>query len=725
MAEFALDNKLKTLLTSLLLSFFTTIISCCYSSAAEVFWVSDPVKPGETAQVNGTDFERVSNVEVRRLDDNPDTATASTLFKTAQIIAKTENSLSFVLPNDFTPGIFDVKLKASNAYIAAFKLNAPDVYWPQGDRGNGIASPGGWLRVSGRNIAFSPKSTVKLKSQEGREITLNARDVDQWSASFPVPSNVSGSYTVSLWNGLGDKSTWTPFGTLVVAAPPATPPTTFNLYSNQPEKPNFDDAPRLNAAMQGLQKKGGGRLLLRAGVYHLNGPLTIPDGVSLVGEGPELTTLNWNDMDVPPDALVSGDKNVGLENLTINAQRHFHVIRFGVLDFERAPTGENILVKNVVVRAFAFGGRATMEDVIKRKQQMEDHFPGGAIGLFLGGKNIVVEGCDVLSSMRSFVLQRPRGAVVTGNAFRNGLGWYSLTQPDGVLFENNYLTSADLLGSGGGIAANAGFSARNVLMRGNKFDYMFGGDREAMTTDGPGGFYHGKLQDVKADSARLSDSNGYGWFEKKDWRGALLFVVNGRGLGLVAHVTSRDSDKIKLDRPLENIIDESSEVTVVQAQENELFVDNSFTDTGGVQAFGTSYKSIFFENKTLRSGGFSSTGLNYKHLQPVFYIQYLNNTLSAPIINKQSGIEINGNQFDGNTATLVKGIVIRNNRLMSGSSLRIVGLSTADRPSIRSVLIENNEIKNTDIGTIVRNGVEDVVIRGTVTENVKIPSRVN
>ena len=51
---------------------------------------------------------------------------------------------------------------------------------------------------------------------------------------------------------------------------------------------------------------------------------------------------------------------------------------------------------------------------------------------------------------RSLFLFKPRGAYVARNHFYNGRwGWYCLSGVDGLIFEDNQITGADLMSTGG------------------------------------------------------------------------------------------------------------------------------------------------------------------------------------------------------------------------------------------------------------------------------------
>lgn len=117
-------------------------------AAPTVFWASDPVKPGQTVQLTGADLDRVEAIEVSRLSDAIDGAgIGDPPPQPAEVLSKTENTLSFVVPSGLEPGVYSATLTSAETPVVV-QLNAPDVYWIQGDMGP-AASAGGWLEDFG------------------------------------------------------------------------------------------------------------------------------------------------------------------------------------------------------------------------------------------------------------------------------------------------------------------------------------------------------------------------------------------------------------------------------------------------------------------------------------------------------------------------------------------------------------------------------------------------
>ena len=120
-----------------------------------VFWASDPVRSGETAMVLGDGFGEKPSVEVVRLEDGPaagpsrDPAAWPGGGREAEVLQASDQSVKFVLPLGAKSGVFAYRI-TSPVGTAVGLLNRPDVWWAQGGVGT-AASPGGWVRVFGKN----------------------------------------------------------------------------------------------------------------------------------------------------------------------------------------------------------------------------------------------------------------------------------------------------------------------------------------------------------------------------------------------------------------------------------------------------------------------------------------------------------------------------------------------------------------------------------------------
>lgn len=78
---------------------------------------------------------------------------------TSPALQPTPVSAKVIVPptlfGDRRNGVVDVYSSGSNTLVAT--LNTPEVWWTQGDTRD-AGSPGGWVRVMGRSLAFDDSS---------------------------------------------------------------------------------------------------------------------------------------------------------------------------------------------------------------------------------------------------------------------------------------------------------------------------------------------------------------------------------------------------------------------------------------------------------------------------------------------------------------------------------------------------------------------------------------
>jgi len=163
-----------------------------------IFWVSDPVQPGEVVMVEGANWGDSPRIELGWLrDDKPGQPAvgAPAIQKSAVLtpLQVTPSSVKFLVPADWKSGVYSFQVSADDARSAPELVNAPDPWWQQGDWGK-EASPGGWLRVFGKCLSLNGNATVALQSA-GKTLILTPIQQDQWSMNISLPENiVAGEY---------------------------------------------------------------------------------------------------------------------------------------------------------------------------------------------------------------------------------------------------------------------------------------------------------------------------------------------------------------------------------------------------------------------------------------------------------------------------------------------------------------------------------------------------
>lgn len=691
------------------------------------------MRPGEAALLVGDGFGDHPRIELTPLDDASDSGPSpverTEAGMTVEPLQASDQSVKFLVPARFKPGVYAVRI-ANEDEAAVGLLNAPTVYWAQGDQGTS-AAPGGWIRVFGRCIGQAPASAMLRMTSATTSLRLAAAVSTEWEARFVVPADLKpGVYDLHLHNGSGDAGAWRPAGRLEVKAAEAWPDRQFNVREFGATGAGVaDDTQAVLAAIKAAGDQGGGVVFFPRGRYLLKEALTVPRFVALRGERRDLVSLFWPDLEQPPLALIQGSNHFALEDLTLYASNYQHLIA-GDLQTTAAGEPGHVRIQRVTTRALLYIGLKKPETVDQRFRDRLARFGvGNGDTIRLGGANLVITDNDIYGSARSLYLFQPKGAYVARNQFYNGRwGWYCLSGVDGLIFEDNRITGADLMSTGGGINNLGGTAySQNVFFARNRLSLMHGWDREAMTSDAGGGLYYGPAKDAMASTLTFATAPTGNRARADGWKGAGVFVLGGKGMGQFAQIDHLDGDVVHLDRAWRVLPDDSSLVTVTGMQQNYLFIDNEFSDASvALQYYGTSINHIASGNQSTRTGGFYNSGMWYHHYQPSWYCQFLDNKiLEGNNYHNSKSTEAFlgtiGRQKSPNTAPLALVAIHRRNHLHSSAHLEITGGGNPAAPGTRDAIIENNVVENADVGLLIDAGVVGVLEHGNLFKQVKEP----
>ena len=249
---------------------------------------------------------------------------------------------------------------------------------------------------------------------------------------------------------------------------------------------------------------------------------------------------------------------------------------------------------------------------------------------------------------------------------------------------------------------------------------MHGSDREALTADGGGHAYCGKIIEASGTRMTLAEPKNF----RGDWVGAGVFILDGKGAGQYRRHVRRNGDTIHIDRPWAVTPDTTSWISVTRLQEHYLIVGNEFTDTGSVQMWGSSVDCVLAGNTGTRMAGFFGIGIVFGDdkanfwYQPSWYCQFLGNTLREGNYYhwdsaKKAVLNAAGMHNGPYQGPLNLGEVLRNNRLENNATLRIRGAS--------DTLVEGNFIAHTDEGIFVSRDTQNVLLRRNHFEDVARP----
>ena len=668
-----------------------------------MFWWNDPVGADDTVQVAGANLAGLASVSVEVLDDKGDGAGP----QAAEVIAVAPFMVKFLLPASLPHGLYRATLNYPETAIQIL-LNRPTVYWAQGDLGS-VATPGGVLTVIGRDIARSPNARLELTSATGTVVSIAVARGDLWTARFTLPADLSpGRYLARIFNGEGGAAGLGEIGPVTVdaAAIAAAPATTLRPTGG-------DDTASIATALAALGQSGGGVLQLAAGRYRMSGPLVIPRHVTLAGVSRDEVVLNWLDNGPAMEALISGHSDFTVRDLTIYSNKLVNVVRAGFRESLEEADGHDITLSGLTIRASYLIGHLTPEDAAVR-MHAPDTVGTSTFGIALSGSDHKILDCDVLSTKSPLMLMRPVNGLVRGNTFNIGRGgWYTVTGANGLIIEGNTFKGIDLQAAGGGINTldSSVAASQNVLLDGNLFEDSLGWDREAITTDGPGGFYFGAATLTSPRELAIGAVDPK-TSRPSSWAGAGVFVLSGAGVGQWARVAERDGSRVTLDRELSAPLDATSEVTIVPLQRRYVFVHNNFTDVGpAIQTYGTALEHVIADNTLLRSDGIRIWGLVYKvHPQPGWFNQVLDNRVSGASVDGASAISLRATQRNGSKSVMNMGSVVRGNELGDTASITLDGYSKTVL-GLTNAIVEHNRFAGSGTRLVVGGGVGSNILR--------------
>jgi hypothetical protein len=497
-----------------------------------------------------------------------------------------------------------------------------------------------------------------------------------------------------------------------------------------------DDSSAVMAALRAAAMNGGGMVYFPRGRYQLSRAIEIPRFTVLRGERRELVAVCWPEMETPPESIILGSNSFGLEDLTLYCSNYK---TFLTADSEGAEAGD-VHLHRIRVRASIYRGQssyplndAKLETFNRRfREGLKANFGGGYWLAKLGGRNVEVTDCDLYSSGCVISLTHAQGARIEGNTLYAGRwGGSGVFGGEGLIIASNRYVGADLMTWGG--AGGLGFgNLSHVYLGGNSFSLEHGGDRESITTDSPGGLYHGPVAASATNTITLPQPPRGNQVERFTHGGA-VYVVAGRGTGQWRKVIGLDGATFTVDRPWDTPPDVSSTVVVTFLLHQWLMLDNEFSDVGiAIQIFGVSTEHIVARNRSIRAGGFQSIGLPYAHgFQPSWCCQFLDNTIaegnnypSGLTPGKPSGasvIGIYGRPPTNNWAwPFNRGAVVRHNRLENNAQIHIGGRQY-ERPCVQDVVVEANSIANSDCGIQVDRATTGVVLRDNLFKDCMVP----
>jgi hypothetical protein len=685
-----------------------------------IFWVSDPVQPGEVVMVEGANWGNSPNIELSWLqDDKPgqppigESAIQKTVVLTP--LQVTSSSLKFLVPADWKLGVYSFQVSANDLKSTSILVNAPVPWWQQGDWGK-EASPGGWLRVFGRCLSIDGKATLALQ-HSGQTIIFTPTQQDQWSLNVSLPENmVAGEYITWVHNGCGGPAAWKQVGMVKIKShPPLWKSDIFDISKyGAVANDEFEDGPAVQAALDAAGKNGGGIVLIPRGRFQINTTLVIPRFVLLRGEGKDLSQIYWRDRITPLETLIRGTNSFSIEDLSILAVNHLAAI---TTDPSNVPEAGNVFLRRLYIYLNRFENadfKMVPNRLTERHLEGADQNLGAVI---IGGENVQVTDCEIYSSHSPFRFNANYGLYSNNRCFQGDAS--NFISGTNVIFENNVVQGSHM-GRGGGC-----YVRLNLYYAHNRIGNMAFHDAELFVTDAPAQII---VNFVSISGVKIVLDRQVDWRELtgQTWTGnptreVAFFITLGTGSGQYRLVKKFNQQEAELNQPWDVLPDSSSTIVLAPFYRNNMLIGNEFHDGAIVNSGCMGIDWIFAGNKITRGGGLRNMG--YLKL-PSWYHQYFDNEILVG--SGTRGPHGDVPPLDSHLSTIgegSRGTVFRRNVLDNNARIEteMNMWGYLDRGTVRDVIIDHNIICDADVGINLTGPNNGILLWGNRFERVKEP----
>lgn len=715
---------MKRCMIMLLAAVLTAGTNICCANAAEtpaVYYTADTTMSGEFGMVYGGPFESSgTKVKIGRVTDTgatspSDSAPAVSAWKEINInsFAVSPESLKFEVPSSFAKGIYAFKVISGGAESDIYFFNKPKPWWILGDKGK-TASPGGYIRVQGKCLAYDGKSPkILLRSADGEDTWYAAAACGENSLTVNLPKNMAaGEYEVYVSNGYGDASCISRADNITVTQTENRQGAIFSAvdYGADPTGKTDSTAAVQNAL--NAANANGGKVFLPAGSYMITQPLKAGEGSTIYGEDKNLSALFVPEgKTVTPYLIYSPSsgpvKGLSINNLAVYMQgAHKNIIY--------ASSGFNM--SNVIIRAVAYYGHINTGE--KNADYGGDTVTADPINLgcaviLRDAENFSITSCDILATNAALNSYNSRYGIIKDNTLSGTLSPMQNYGLSKTVFENNLIKSTGLFSSGSSLSLYNAAASFNVFMYGNTFENAYGGDREAITFDGHGTAYLGGVTETNGRTMTLETAPQWGTQHKDkiaswdtglkyretdcEWHGITVYIINGTGAGQYRNLIGCSGNEIEIDAAWDVEPAADSIISVGKFSGRDIFLENRFSDVGtGVQLYPPNVECVVSGNimeragNTLSGGQITTVTGGDPRVEVGWFSVFTNNTIAVGNSWGQlySNIRIYGRN-DVDTYPVSRGHIIKGNTINSNGLIYIIGMS-------KDIISEKNKFSNSD-----------------------------
>lgn len=583
------------------------------------------------------------------------------------------------IPKELDLGVYEVKVQ--NSYGSdTHKINKADIWWTQGNQGKN-ASKNGQLKIMGKNLALSENVSAKLTNTDEQEYNLTIDYYNNNEVTASTKDIPSGIYTLHYNNGTGEYVT---FDNIEIKENIRLSQNIYNVtdYGVRPDT-DTDCSTGVRLAMLDARRYGGS-VYFPVGDYIFNSRIEMFDGVSLIGQDKEATRLIFK---APASAesetthmlsnLIKMGRNSTIKDLSVCVREVFT---------QAILLNNNCSVDNVYI----YSNRINKETIIGSDYTLAENKLNG-ISIYANGiQDFSVTNCEIVGDGGGIMIAESDYGFVDSNVI-SAMVPGKLTNCCHIIFSKNDYNGAYLYSGGLGIA---GITSYFNLFSRNRFQDIYGGDRESMTFDDHGSVYYGTIKAISGTTITLTqplmlEDNGkdtlseskfldcYNRLDKTvEWYGVSVYILDGKGKGQYRNLVSIDGEnQVTVDREWDVTPDTTSLLSIGKFSGKQIFTYNEFYDSGtGVQLYAPGIANIISHNKSYRGGSTNATAVYtsydretnpeaayYMRIEPSFYNVFEDNTLEEALgwNSNSSSLSLNSNSAQ----SIAFGNIIRRNTI--------------------------------------------------------------
>ena len=245
--------------------------SCLVTEARPVvFWMSDPIRPGETVLLFGDQLGPNPTVEGWRAGERRPDPAAQQL----KVLQASDVSVKVLIPPEWKPGMFVLRIRNASGASDPVYLNRTEPWWFSAGEGH-TAFAGRQFGILVKNLGRPPTAWL---GSEGRRVPLKVEKADAYAVRLAIPANTpAGQFQLWLSNGWGGELGCGHPLVVRVAQRVPWPSTRFDVRDFGATGDGVhDDTEAIRAALARAQSQGGGVVWLPGGRYEVTGKLVIP-----------------------------------------------------------------------------------------------------------------------------------------------------------------------------------------------------------------------------------------------------------------------------------------------------------------------------------------------------------------------------------------------------------------------------------------------------------------